>query len=125
MREFLQNINNYYIHKIKNKSFVEYIYFKESEKAYEIADHLRNNEYDKLDLKNEEILKIIISEFNKNIKEKGAFSINSFVCIANLIAKNNASPIVDKLITKFWINFIKPDIELRAVVLLQMELDFC
>jgi len=48
LERFLDSIQSYYLPYIKNSSIDEYIYFKESEKSFEISDALKSNQPEKI-----------------------------------------------------------------------------
>jgi len=104
--DFLDSIQSYFIPKIKNKSFNNYIHFKESEKSLEISEILKTNKPDKLKL-NDETVKILIREFQKLTKIEGQFSVNSFILFAKLIVNNSNDRLSKNLIIEFWLGFIR------------------
>jgi hypothetical protein len=116
LENFLDNIQSYYIPKIKNNPIDEYLFFKESEKSLEIADALKNNQPEKIEL-NDENIKILIREFRKLVTVKGQFSINSFIVFAKLISENKTPKFTNKLVTEFWLCFLKtPKEELKSIL---------
>ena len=102
-KSFLEHIE-FYIKSFQEKPVDGYIYFKKSEPSIEIADKLRNGEFE-IEL-NEEILKILLKEFEKNTKGQ-AFALNSFITMAFLIKKYKKSLFYRRLLLKFWECFEK------------------
>lgn len=103
--KFIKSLSTFYIPEIRNESILSYIYFKESEKSFEISELLKSNNPENFQL-NTESIKILISEFKKNLSTEGIFLINSFLTIASLIQINSKKPTVINLIKEFWIGFI-------------------
>lgn len=119
LEKFLDSIQSFYIPQIKNNSIDEYIHFKESEKSYEISDILKNNQPDEFEL-NDENVKILIREFNKIVKTKGQFTVNSFMTFAKLISKNLKHRLCKNLAIEFWLGFIKTPNEQIKLILGEM-----
>jgi len=112
-KSFLAHIE-FYIKSFQEKSIDGYIYFKKSEPSIEIADKLRNGKFD-IQL-NDEVLKILLKQFDRNIKGKKAFALNSFITMAFLIEKYKDSSFYHSLLTEFWKCFVVSQIDHPLVI---------
>jgi len=116
LERFLDSIKSYYLPYIENSSIDDYIYFKESEKSFEISDALKSNQPEKIKL-NLENIKILKQEFKKLIPVKGPFSINSFIVFAKLITENKEQKLADNLVIEFWLGFVKtPKEQIKSIL---------
>jgi len=112
-KSFLEHVE-FYIKSFQETPIDGYIYFKKSEPSIEIADKLRNGDSG-IEL-NDEILKILLKQFERNIKSKKAYALNSFITMAFLIEKYKDSPFYRPILTEFWKCFEMSQIDHSLVI---------
>ncbi len=112
-KSFLEHVE-FYIKSFQEKPIDGYIYFKKSEPSIEIADKLRNGEFD-IEL-NDEILKILLKQFERNVKSKKAYALNSFITMAFLIENYEDSPFYRPILTEFWKCFEMSQLDHSSII---------